>query len=147
MAWARFDTQLRATLTAVEQRAPIEGARRYHRLRAHVAWAKLQAALRSRSAAPEVLARGKQLGKEAERQAEARNIIAHAWCFGTLRRDDDFLVFAPFEAPSGNGRLYLAVPIPELERSAAWAAVAADMAERIENAAEAERLSALPLRA
>lgn len=130
LAWASFDSQFRAMITAVEQRPLDEGARDYGRLPTSVGWTKLRQALRDRGATPEVLERINVLRKGFDHHVQPRNFIAHAGCIGTWREDADYIVFAPFEA-TGDGMTILRVPLEEIERSTRWAKAAGELADRI----------------
>ena len=118
-------------LTAVQQRSLDEGARVYDRLDLSKGWVKLLQTLRDRGASGEVIATVKRHQKDFRQHVDARNLIAHAGCVGTLRSDPDYLVFAPFEAFGSNELLVVAQPIQVIERSTRWARAVAEMANRI----------------
>lgn len=131
LAWAHFESQFRAMLSAVKQLPLDEGAREFDRLQLSIGWTKLRQALRDRGATPEVLARITELKVQSTKHSEPRNFIAHAGCIGTLRSRPEYIVFAPFES-NGPGELtILATPVEEIERSTAWAKGAGEMANRI----------------
>ena len=130
MAWAKFESQFRDMLTAVEQRPLDIGARDYDRLNISVGWSKLRKALKARSASDAVLAVVRNHEKSFEHYVDARNIVAHAGCIGVWRPDTEYLVFAPFEAHP-DGMTIIRLAIEQLERSSRWALAAAQMAQRI----------------
>ncbi|WP_435199214.1 hypothetical protein [Qipengyuania sp. 902] len=131
LAWARFESQFRAMLTVVENRSLLEGAKDYDRLQLSMGWTKLRQRLRDAGAVPEVLAKVKDLQRQSKFHYEARKNIAHAGCVGVLKRDPQYIVFAPFEAHQGDQMVILATPLEEIERSTTWADAARAMAMRI----------------
>lgn len=135
LAWAKFDSLLRVTLTAVEKRHLDEGARSYNRLKASMAWDKLIKALRLAGASDGVLDAVKERKQEHERHSEVRNIIAHANCAGVWRTRPDHLIFAPFDSDAPSEMVIIAIPLAEIERATQWAREIAAMLYRIVEAA------------
>ena len=131
MAWAVFDSQFRAMLTAVEDRDLDAGALDYDRLKISQAWQKLRKSLKAQGAVESVLDVIKNHEKNYWQAVEARNMIAHAGCVGVWAADRDYLIFAPFEA-EGRGRMVIIrQPLEVIERSTRWARAFAELADRI----------------
>lgn len=131
MAWAKFDSNFRAMLTAIEDRNLVEGALDYDRLAIKVAWRKLKKALKSLGATEAVLETVERHETNYWREVVARNMIAHDGCVGVWRDDPEYLVFAPF-ATEGTGRMLLIrQPIEEIQKSTNWALAFATLAHQI----------------
>lgn len=63
------------------------------------------------------------LKKDYEAHSRVRNLLAHAACAGMLKANPPRLVFLPFEAEGGFGKLAIeVVPLIELEKSIRWGA-------------------------
>ena len=131
MAWAVFDSQFRAMLTAVEDRDLDAGALDYDRLKISQAWQKLQKSLKAQGAVDSVLDIIKKHEKNYWQAVEARNMIAHAGCVGVWTTDRDYLVFAPFEAERLGRMVVIRQPLEEIERSTNWARAFSGLADRI----------------
>lgn len=131
IAWGKFDSLLRAMLTAIELRNLDEGARAYNRMKAPMAWDRVLKALRNAGATDDVLATVKVRKREYDEHAKARNIIAHAGCVGTWRNHPDYLIFAPFESDAPEEMVIIKMPLDEINRATQWATGAAEMCHRI----------------
>lgn len=135
LAWASFESNFRAMLSAVEERPLDEGAKLFNRLQLSIGWTKLRQALRDRGAVPAVLERVKELERQSSKHVELRQFIAHAGCVGVLRSRPDYIVFAPFDSDEPGELTILCTPVEEIERSTAWATAALEMTNRILTAA------------
>ena len=131
MAWAAFDSQFRAMLTAVEDRDLDAGALDYDRLKISQAWQKLQKSLKAQGAVESVLHIIKMHEKDYWQAVVARNMIAHAGCVGVWTLNRDYLVFAPFEADGPGRMVVIRQPLEEIERSTDWARGFSGLANRI----------------
>jgi len=131
MAWAAFDCQLRALLTAIEGRSLDQGAAEYDKLWAKVAWTKLRQRMRDGGASEDVLGVIAEHKKAYGEHVEARNLIAHAGCVGVWTKDRDYLIFAPFEAHAPGQMVIVRQPLDTIARSTGWAKGFSEMAHRI----------------
>ena len=131
MAWAVFDSQFRAMLTAVEDRDLDAGALDYDRLKISQAWNKLYKSLKAQGAVDSVVEIVKNHEKNYWRVVDARNMIAHASCVGVWRQDHDYLVFAPFESDGPGQMAVIRQPLEAIEQSTKWARAFAALADRI----------------
>lgn len=71
--------------------------------------------------------------KAYERHSRVRNRIAHSHCVGTWMRDENFIVFAPFEK-AGDGLLAVeAISIQEMRRATKWGQAMKALAIKLSN--------------
>lgn len=131
MAWAVFDSQFRAMLTAIEDRDLDAGALDYDRLKIGQAWKKLEKSLKAQGAIESVLKTIKMHERNYWQAVVARNMIAHAGCVGIWAVDREYLVFAPFEAEGPGRMVIIRQPLEAIERSTKWARAFAELADRI----------------
>ena len=131
LAWATFDSQFRAMLTAFESRPLDLGALEYSRLKTGQAWRKLRTNLRDRGATEPVLAIVKSHEDSYKNHIDARNIISHAGCVGVWTKDPEYLVFAPFEALTPGEMVIVRQPLEVIERSTRWARAFSALADKI----------------
>lgn len=131
IAWAKFDSNFRAMLTAVEERNLDEGALDYDRLAIKGAWRKLKKALKSQGATEAVLETVGRHETNYWHAVVARNMIAHDGCVGVWRNDPEYLVFAPFAAEGPGRMLLIRQPIEEIQKSTNWALAFAALAHQI----------------
>ena len=131
LAWATFDSQFRAMLTAIEDRPLDLGALEYSRLKTGQAWQKLRKRLKDRGATEAVLEVVKSLEVSYKIHIDARNIISHAGCVGVWKVDSEYLVFAPFEALTPGEMVIIRQPLEVVERSTRWARAFSVLADKI----------------
>lgn len=131
IAWARFESQLRALLARLEGKALDEGALQYSRLAPDDAWRKIKRTLKERGASEAVLERV-QFNREASRDSyHFRRTIVHAGCVGVWSKDADYLCFAPYEAESQGNMVVEWLPLGGIKEATAIAEGGFRLAMRI----------------
>ena len=129
--WARFESHLRALLTALEERPLDQGAVDYSRLSPEEAWKKIKRELRNKNASQSVID-AVQRNREASREFyDTRKHIVHSGLVGWRRSDPEYLAFAPFESDKPGEMVFLWIPIGEVYRSMTFARSASAMVGRI----------------
>lgn len=131
LAWASYESHLRALLTSLEGRPLDVGARDYSRKTPEDCWKKILKILRELGASPEVTTAAQRSREASRKFYNARRYIAHAGCPGVWASDPNYILFSPFESQCDGAMALVWMPLEEISQSADFAKATTKMIQNI----------------